>query len=136
MGGVGTPHDVGGVRTEAVSANRGTPGPGRPAARTETTMLEVRRLSRVSAGPRRWPLSWAQLGLLAMLAVFGFYLLYPLLLIGLNSFNTARIGAPPVYSARAWAEAWATPGVFQSLWNTLNVAFWYQLISFPIGVLL
>src|SRR4051812_4315342 len=99
-------------------------------------MLEVRRLSWVSTAPRRWRLSWAQLGLLALLAAFSFYLLYPLLLIGLNSFNTARIGAPPAYSPRAWAEAWATPGVFQSLWNTLNVAFWYQLISFPIGVLL
>jgi iron(III) transport system permease protein len=84
----------------------------------------------------RWRLSRAQLGMFALIAAFAFYLLYPLFLIVLNSFNTARIGQPPVYGTQAWVEAWRTPGLFQSLWNTIAVAFWYQLISFPIGVLL
>jgi iron(III) transport system permease protein len=80
--------------------------------------------------------SLAQLGMLALIGVFAFYLLYPLCLILLNSFNTAPIGQPAVYGLDAWAEAWRTPGVFQALVNTLAVFFWYQLISFPLGVLL
>jgi iron(III) transport system permease protein len=74
--------------------------------------------------------------MLALIGALGFYLLYPLFLILLNSFNTARIGSPPAYGVQAWVEAWSNPGVFQSVWNTLAVAFWYQALSFPIGVLL
>ncbi len=81
-------------------------------------------------------LSWAQLGLFALLGILGFYLLYPLLLILLNSFNTARIGQPAVYSIDSWIKAWQSPGLLQALWNSLTVAFWYQVISFPVGVLI
>ena len=77
-----------------------------------------------------------QLAFLALIAAFAFYLIYPLLLIIVNSFNTSRIGQVPVYGLGAWAQAWSTPGIMQSLWNTLSVAFWYQLLSLPIGVLL
>jgi iron(III) transport system permease protein len=72
----------------------------------------------------------------ALIGVFGFYILYPLVLILLNSFNTARFGQAPAYSLDAWADAWSSPDVFGSLWNTLSVAFWYQLVSFPIGIFL
>ena len=71
-----------------------------------------------------------------LILALGCYLIYPLFLILLNSFNVARIGQPPVYSLQAWAEAWSSPGLLQSLWNTFAVAFWYQAIAFPIGVLL
>lgn len=95
----------------------------------------------VAASPRpfapRLPgVNWPQLGFILLIAAFAFYLVYPIFLILLNSFNTARIGRPPVYGLEAWAQAWATPGLMQSLWNTLSVAFWYQLISLPVGVLL
>lgn len=73
--------------------------------------------------------------MLALIGAFGFYILYPLVLILLNSFNTARFGQAPVYSLDAWADAWNSPDVFPALWNTLSVAFWYQLISFPVGIL-
>jgi iron(III) transport system permease protein len=74
--------------------------------------------------------------MLLLIGALGFYLLYPLFLILLNSFNTARIGAPPVYGLGSWVAAWESPGVLQSLWNTLGVAFWYQVLSFPLGIIL
>jgi iron(III) transport system permease protein len=91
---------------------------------------------RAMAGSWRPRWSWPQVGMLALIGVFGFYILYPLWLIWQGSFNSARIGQPPVYSLQPWIEAWSASGLFQSLWNTLAVAFWYQLLSFPLGVLL
>jgi iron(III) transport system permease protein len=87
-------------------------------------------------GVQRLRVSWAQVGMLALIGAFAFYLVYPLVLILVNSFNTARIGQPPVYGTGAWVEAWHAPGILQALLNTLAVAFWYQAISFPIGVVL
>jgi len=85
----------------------------------------------------RWPgRSWAQLGMLALLGALGFYVLYPLVLILLNSFNVARLGQEPVYSLRPWIDAWSAPDVFSSLWTTLRLAFWYHLISFPVGIVI
>jgi iron(III) transport system permease protein len=91
---------------------------------------------RVAASPWRLRWNWAQVGMLGLIGALGFYVLYPLLLILLGSFNAARIGQPSVYSLQPWIEAWTTAGLLQSLWNTLAVAFWYQAISFPIGILL
>src|SRR4051794_34304847 len=82
----------------------------------------------------RW--SWAQGGMLALIGALGFYVLYPLLLILAGSFNAARIGQPPVYSIQPWIEAWSAAGLLPSLWNTLSLAFWYQAISFPVGIVL
>lgn len=87
-------------------------------------------------GLARWRLSWAQLAMILLIAAFAFYLVYPLALILINSFNTARIGQPPVYGTDAWAEAWRSPGLAHALVNTLVIAFWYQVLSFPLGVVL
>ena len=85
----------------------------------------------------RWPsLTWAQVGILALIGAVGFYVLYPLVLILLNSFNVARLGQVPIYSLQPWIDAWSAPDVFPSLWTTLQLAFWYQLISFPIGIVI
>ncbi|MBM2812813.1 MAG: ABC-type Fe3+ transport system permease component, partial [Chloroflexi bacterium] len=83
-----------------------------------------------------WRLSWAQIGMLLLIGAFGFYLLYPLILILINSFNTARIGQPPVYGIEGWVKAWQTPGIWNALRNTLLLAVAYQVISFPIGILI
>ncbi|HEY7059906.1 MAG TPA: ABC transporter permease subunit [Chloroflexota bacterium] len=100
-------------------------------------MSLVPSVARQAALSPRWPsLSWAQVGVLALLGAVGFYVLYPLILILLNSFNVARIGQAPVYSLQPWIDAWSASDVFPSLWTTLQLAFWYQLISFPIGILI
>ncbi|HLQ31808.1 MAG TPA: iron ABC transporter permease [Chloroflexota bacterium] len=99
-------------------------------------MAETAEAVRLFPAWRLPRLSGPQLAMVLLLAGLGFYILYPPFLILVNSFNTARIGQPAVYSLHAWQEAWRTPGLFQSLWNTLWLAFWYQLISFPVSILL
>jgi iron(III) transport system permease protein len=80
--------------------------------------------------------SAAQFVVLLLIAVIGFFVVYPLALIVINSFNVAGPGQAPVYSARAWAQAWQGPGLGQALWNTVAVGVCYQAVSFPIGILL
>lgn len=85
----------------------------------------------------RWALpNTAQLVVLLLIAVVGFFVVYPLALIFVNSFNTAPPGHPAVYSGSAWAAAWHGPGLLTALLNTLAVGACYQAIAFPVGVLL
>jgi iron(III) transport system permease protein len=100
-------------------------------------MAELAPVARpVAASPWRLRWNWPQVGMLALIGALGFYLIYPLFLILQGSFNAARIGQPPVYSLQPWIEAWGTSGLFESIGNTLAVAFWYQVISFPVGIVL
>jgi iron(III) transport system permease protein len=69
-----------------------------------------------------------------VIAATGFYVLYPQVLILVNSFNSAPLGQPPQYGLQPWATAWSTAGLWSALWNTLSLAFWYQAISFPVSV--
>src|SRR5882762_948032 len=64
----------------------------------------------------------------------GFYVVYPLVLILVNSFNVARITEPARYGLDNWVAAFAQPRLFQSLANTLVVYFLYTTIGFPIAV--
>jgi len=78
--------------------------------------------------------NWPQLGLLLLLAGLGFYVIYPLLLILLNSFNTARVGQPATYGLENWRVAWTASGIGQSLLNTLGLAACYQAIALAVAV--
>jgi iron(III) transport system permease protein len=96
-------------------------------------------ISRPGAGVRRLRLvglrpHWPQLGLLLLVVGLGFYVVYPLLLILLNSFNTASIGQPPAYGFENWRVAWTASGIGQSLLNTLTLAACYQVISMLLAV--
>jgi iron(III) transport system permease protein len=66
----------------------------------------------------------------------GFYVLYPLTLIVINSFNTATIAEPEVYGLGAWREAFAEPGIWRSLWNSVKIGIVLQLIALPTGIFL
>src|SRR5918993_1500469 len=73
--------------------------------------------------------------LMAVLIGFmGFYVLYPLALIILNSFNTATIAEPPVYGLKAWREAFNEVGIWRSLWNSVKIGIVLQLIALPTGI--
>ena len=90
----------------------------------------------MGVAPRRW---MARLGgghlLMALLIVsLGFYIVYPLLLILINSFNVATIAEPPVYGLQAWKEAFSDRGIWVSLWNTIKLAIVRSGLVFPVGV--
>jgi iron(III) transport system permease protein len=69
-----------------------------------------------------------------LIGFMGFYVLYPLMLIVLNSFNTATIAEPEVYGLDAWRKAFAEPGIWRSLWNSVKIGIVLQLIALPSGI--
>jgi iron(III) transport system permease protein len=69
-----------------------------------------------------------------LIGFMGFYVLYPLTLIVINSFNTATIAEPEVYGLGAWRQAFAEPGIWRSLWNSVKIGIVLQLIALPTGI--
>lgn len=80
------------------------------------------------------PLNWGMFLMIVLIGFMGFYILYPLLLILINSFNVATIADPPEYGFGAWGEAFSEYGVKEALWNTIKVTVIRQSIVFVIGV--
>lgn len=80
--------------------------------------------------------NWGLLLMIVLIGSMGFYILYPLVLILINSFNVATIAEPPAYGMGAWREAFSDPGIWKSLWNTVKIAIVRQSLTFPVGVLL
>ena len=64
----------------------------------------------------------------------GFYILYPLALILLNSFNVATIAEPPAYGLQAWKDAFSEAGIWRSLWNSVKIGVVLQVIALPLGI--
>jgi iron(III) transport system permease protein len=92
----------------------------------------------MGVAPRRWVprLHSGHLLMILLIGSMGFYVLYPLILILINSFNVATIAEPPVYGLKAWKEAFSDRGIWLSLWNTIKVALVSQTVTFPVGVLI
>ncbi len=72
----------------------------------------------------------------ALILSFGFYILYPITLIFVNSFNIAAIAQTPEYSLDNWRAAFSEPGIWEALRNTILVFFTYTAIGFPVAVLI
>ena len=76
-------------------------------------------------------------GLLLMIVLIGgmsFYVVYPLALILINSFNIATIAEPPAYGLQAWRDAFSEPGILRSLWNSVRVGVTLQAFALPLGI--
>jgi iron(III) transport system permease protein len=88
------------------------------------------------AFPRSWlpPLDGGTMLMAVLIGCMGFYVLYPLALIILNSFNTATIAEPPVYGLKAWREAFSEYGIWRSLWNSIKIGIVLQVIALPLGI--
>ena len=71
-----------------------------------------------------------------LLIVFGFYILYPVILVFINSFNTASIGQPTEWSLDNWRIAFTQPAIWTSIWHTFMVYFLYTGIGFPLAVMI
>lgn len=80
------------------------------------------------------PFHWGLFLMILLIGSMGFYILYPLALILISSFNVATIAEPPVYGLQAWKDAFSDPGILVSLWNTIKIAFWRNVLVFPVGV--
>ena len=89
-----------------------------------STGVETLRRAKIS------PLNWGLFLMIVLIGFMGFYILYPLALILINSFNVATIADPPSYGLGAWKEAFTEYGVRDALWNTVKVTFVRQAIVF------
>ncbi len=76
------------------------------------------------------------LAMAVLIGLMGFYVLYPLVLILINSFNTATIAEPPVYGLQAWRDAFSEPGIWRSLWNSVKIGIVLQVLTLPMGIFL
>jgi len=72
-----------------------------------------------------------------LILFFGFYVIYPILLIFIQSFNIAGVMAGSFeFSFENWLKAFSEPGILESLWNTIFIFFAYTAISFPLAVII
>ena len=92
--------------------------------------LDPQALARARRGLGRWTLSALMIGSLA------FYVLYPLALIIINSFNVANLGEPEVYGLDAWRKAFDNPQIWEALLNTILVGATVLVIALPVSALI
>ena len=71
-----------------------------------------------------------------LIIAFGFYILYPVILVFINSFNIAGIGQPTEWSLDNWRVAFSQPGIWTAVWHTFMIYFLYTGVGFPAAVLI
>lgn len=72
-----------------------------------------------------------------LILFFGFYIIYPIILIFIESFNVAGVIVGTYeFGVEHWRQAFSEPETFQSLRNTMVVFVAYTTISFPLAVLI
>ena len=72
-----------------------------------------------------------------ILLVLGTYLIVPIVLLAIKSFNiTPTVVDPPAYGLDNWREAFRRPDLLQALGNTFMVFGLVTVIGMPIGVLI
>jgi len=86
--------------------------------------------------PWRYRVDAGLFGITLLLGILILVVLYPLLLLILNSFNVAPIGDVPQYGLGEWTEAFSTPGIRSSIVNTFTIALTRQAISFPLAIVI
>ncbi len=59
---------------------------------------------------------------------------YPVILVVLGSFQSARPDQPNTYGLDAWRTAFTTPDLLTSIWNTIDLTVARQLISLTIAI--
>jgi iron(III) transport system permease protein len=75
----------------------------------------------------------SSLPMMLLLVVVGFLVLTPLLLMILNSFQTARPGEAIVWGFEGWVKAFTTPGIVSAIGNTFSLAITRQAMALLIG---
>ena len=100
-----------------------------------------RKEESVSAGPTlavRRPLRLEGQTVLCtgVLVAVAFTVVYPIVLVVLQSFQVAGPGEPARWGLDGWRAAFEEPGLRTALLNTLKVTFVRQLLSLPLAVLI
>ena len=69
-----------------------------------------------------------------LILAFGFYILGPVLLIFVHSFNVGGVAGDPIWGLANWRVAFSDPSLLRALWNTFFVYVAYKGIGFPVAV--
>jgi iron(III) transport system permease protein len=74
----------------------------------------------------------------AIILALGAFLIYPMIILLVLSFNTARdiIIGPAHWGFSNWTSAWTTPGLLESLWNSCIIWLLVTLIGLPVGIVI
>jgi iron(III) transport system permease protein len=94
------------------------------------------RVTGAVAVPRRRGVEAETVFCSAVLAVVAFGVLFPIVLVVLESFQVAPPGQPAAYGLDGWRAALSEPGLRGALVNTLTVTAVRQLVSLPLAVLI
>src|SRR3954465_14957798 len=71
-----------------------------------------------------------------LLGLIGFIVLYPIILLAINSFNVAPFGRAEAWGLANWDAVFSQPRIVTALQNTLSLAVTRQGIALIIGVVL
>src|SRR5437773_6463122 len=71
-----------------------------------------------------------------VLGIVAFCVVFPVLLVMLQSFQVAPPGQPAKYGLDGWRAAFDEPGLRGALLNTFTVTFVRQLLSLPLAILI
>jgi iron(III) transport system permease protein len=85
---------------------------------------------------RAWRIEAQTVLCTVVLAVVAFGVLFPVLLVVLESFQVASPGQPAAYGIDGWRAALSEPGLRAALMNTLTVTLVRQLLSLPLAVVI
>ena len=90
------------------------------------------------AGSRRRPVAieLPAVACTAVLLAIAFCVVYPLLLVVLESFQVAPPGQPASYGLDGWRAAFAEPLLRAALLNTLKVTLARQVLSLALAILI
>ncbi len=83
--------------------------------------------------PPAWKFRMPSLPIGILFLVVGFLVLTPLILMILNSFQTARPGQPIVWGLEGWVKAFSTPGIIRAITNTFTLGVTRQAIALVLG---
>ena len=86
--------------------------------------------------PRGFSLEFKAVVFIAAIVTLGFSVIYPIVLLFINSFVTTNPPLPAEYGLDSWRFALSDRGMLIALWNSIVVTFLRQSISFPVAILL
>lgn len=99
----------------------------------QTPAIDQLSIPRTAPAPR---LTRGHFVMAAVVLSLGYFLIWPILLLLINSFNAAGdwFVEPRTWGTRHWQNAFARPGLLGSLGNSVLIWFLNVVTSFPIGV--
>jgi iron(III) transport system permease protein len=85
---------------------------------------------------RRFPLELSTVACTVVLLAVAFCVVYPLLLVVVESFQVAPPGLPAQYGLDGWRAAFAEPLLRAALLNTFTVTLARQVVSLALAILI